>query len=161
LAETVAAALGVLVGAFRAVEVSGAVLVVPGAGSVVARVVADQVVVRQTRRQRQNFRVTCWCPDPVTRDDVAGAIDQALSARVFIGLPDGLSGRLRFVSSAVFDQAQDAALYRRDLVYAVEYATTVREVVPSMVFGRAGLSEAGGGAGQGLLGQGRAAGCAV
>ncbi len=141
-AAGVAAALGGLVRAFREVAVLGSVLVVPGAGSIVARVVADQVVVRQTRRQRRNFRVMCWCPDPITRDDVAGAIDAALSARAFIALPDGLSGRLRFVSSEVFDQTRDAALYRRDLVYSVEYATTQRAVVPAMLFGDARVADA-------------------
>ena len=151
-AEGVAAAVGVMLREFRSVVVSGATLVVPGAGSVLARVVADQTALRQTRRQRQNFRVTCWCPDPLTRDDAAGAIDAVLSVRSFIGLPDGLSGRLRFVSSSVFDQTQDAALYRRDLVYSVEYATTVSQVMPSMLFGDAVVGAEGSDVVQSLLG---------
>ena len=151
-AESVAAVLGAYLREVRIVVVSGSTMVVPGAGVIFGRVVADQPAVRQTRRQRQNFRVTCWCPDPLTRDAAAGVVDGVLSVRSFIGLPDGLSGRLRFVSSTVFDQTQDAALYRRDLVYSVEYATTVVEVLPSMIFGDATLAPDGAGVVQSLLG---------
>ncbi len=74
------------------------------------------------------------------------------SARNFIDLPDGFAGRLRFVSSAVFDQSEDAALYRRDLIYSVEYATTVAEVLPEMIFGDVTLAPNGGGIVQSRLG---------
>ncbi len=151
-ADSVVAVLAAYLREVRIVTVSGSTLVVPGAGAVLARVVADQTAVRQTRRQRQNFRVTCWCPDPLTRDAAAGVVDGVLSVRSFVGLPDGLSGRLRFVSSTVFDQTQDAALYRRDLVYSVEYATTVVQVLPSMIFGDATLAPEGAGVVQSLLG---------
>ena len=35
----------------------------------------------------------------------------------------------------VFDQSQDALLYRRDLLYRIEYPTTINELLPSMLFG--------------------------
>ena len=143
--ESVAAVLGAYVRTRRMASVSGATVAVPGATSVLARVVADQGAVRETRRQRQGFRISCWCADPATRDVAASRIDAALSSRRFIGLPDGMSGRMRFVSSAVLDQTQNAALYRRDLVYSVEYATTVATVMPSMIFGDATLAADGGG----------------
>ena len=149
--EGVAAILGGYLRNVRIVLVSGSTIAVPGAGALQARVVADQPAVRQTRRQRQRFRVTCWCPDALTRDDAAAAVDAAVSARAFIGLADGLSGRITFVSSTVFDQTQDASLYRRDLVYAVEYATTVSAMLPSMIFGDATLAPVGGGLVQSLL----------
>jgi hypothetical protein len=51
----------------------------------------------------------------------------------------------------VLDQSQDAALYRRDLVYAVEYATTIASVLPSMIFGDLMVSPNGGGVAQSQL----------
>ena len=144
--EQVAAVLGAYLRATRIVNVTGATVSIPGASSVVARVVADQDALAQTRRQRQNFRISCWCPDPSTRDAIGGAIDSALSSRTFVGLPDGLSGRLRFVSSIVVDRAQEAALYRRDLIYSVDYATTVAVVTPTMIFGASKTSTAPGSA---------------
>ena len=150
--ESVAAVLGDYILTRRPALVSGATILVPGAGRLIGRVVADQPALRETRRQRQNFRVSVWCPDPETRDAAGSAVDAALSVRSFIGLADGSSGRVRFVSSQVFDQSQNAALYRRDLVYAVEYATTVSDVLPAMIFGNATLAPAGGDVVQSLLG---------
>ena len=149
---SVAAVLASRIRTQRVALLSGASVTVPGAGLLVGRVVADQTVQRQTRRQIQEFRLSCWCPDPATRDAAAGAIDAALSAMDFVALPDGLAGRLRFVSSAVFDQSEDAALYRRDLVYSVEYATTTSLVLPSMIFGDSTVAPDGGGIVQGRLG---------
>ena len=106
----------------------------------VARVVADQPAVRETRRQRQVFRVVCWCPDPGSRDALAGTIDAALSDIPFISLSDGLAARLRSVASVPTDRAQAAALYRRDLLYSVEYGTTVALDLPSLLFGNARLA---------------------
>ena len=150
-AQSVAAVLGSYLRPRRVVQLAGAALTVPGAGSLIGRVVADQPGLRQTRRQRQNFRVTCWCPDPATRDAAGAAVDAALSASAFIPLADGTAGRLRFVSSALFDQSADAALFRRDLVYSVDYATTAAELLPVMIFGDATLAPQGVAAGSGLI----------
>ena len=135
----------------RIVQVDGARLLVPGVASLIGRVVADQPGLRQIRRQRQRFRVSCWCADPASRDAAGAAVDGALSALAFVALPDGTAGRLKFVSSMLLDQSQNAALYRRDLVYSVEYATTLGRVLPSMIFGDATLAPAGGGVVQSLL----------
>ena len=77
---------------------------------------------QEVRRQEQGFRITCWCPTPATRDAAATAIDQALSGQHFLALADGTSGRLIYAGTTVFDQSQNARLYRRDLNYNVEYA---------------------------------------
>ena len=58
-------------------SVSGATVTLPGVPVLLARVEADQPALRQTRRQLQAFRVTAWCPDPLTRDAIGSAIDSA------------------------------------------------------------------------------------
>lgn len=118
-----------------AASANGAAVTCAGARSVVARVVADQTATRETRRQRQHFVVTCWCADPTMRDAIGSAIDAALSGIDFIGLDDGSSGRLLFVASVTSDRWEDATLYRRELTYSVEYATTITEVQTSMIVG--------------------------
>lgn len=133
--EIIAANLAALVRVKWIVNLTGALLTVPGAGRVLARVVADSPVFQEIRRQEQGFRITCWCPDPVTRDSSATAIDLLLAGYQFIGFRDGTSGRLRYRGSLVFDQSQDALLYRRDLIYDVEYATVVTIQQPAMLFG--------------------------
>jgi len=90
---------------------------------------------RQTRRQLQAFRVTAWCPDPLTRDAIGSAIDSAMSGIDFIGLADGTSGRLRYLASNVSDRWEDAALYRRELTYSVDYPTSIAETLTRMAVG--------------------------
>ena len=115
-------------------SVTGAMLTVPGAGRLLARVVAAQPALLQTRRQQQSFRLTCWCPDPATRDLAAGAIDGAMAQIRFLSLPDGTVGRLLFAGSTSIDRAQASGMYRRDLIYSVEYPTTLIQSQPSLLF---------------------------
>ncbi len=149
--DLVAATLGQLLRAQRIALVNGATVAVPGAALLLGRVVADQPVLRWTRSQLQQFLISCWCPDPGSRDGVAAAIDAALSSVGFIALGDGSSGRLRYVGTTEFDQSQDAALYRRDLIYSVDYLTTVADVLPSMIFGDTVLGPIGSGSVSNLL----------
>lgn len=148
--ERVAAILAGYLSTQRIALADGATVAVPGAGSLIARVVADQAGLSETRRQRQPFRISCWCADPATRDATAGAIDQALSATAFLPLADGTAGRLRLLTSTVFDQSENAALYRRDLLFSVDYATTIAATLPAMIFGAAALSPNGAQAGVSL-----------
>ncbi len=139
---SVAAALARALLPVRAASADAATLTVPGA-SLIARVAADQTGMRETRRQRVAVRVVCWCPNPTLRDAAAAAIDGTLSAVDFVGLPDGSAGRLLYVASLPSDRAQDAALYRRDLLYSVEFATTLTTTLPSLLFSDTQLSAGG------------------
>ncbi len=126
----------------RACWLSGVTISVPGARSIVARTVADGGVLTEWARQEQGFRVSAWCPDPATRDLVCSRIGQAMATNAFLTLADGTAGRIRYRSTTSVDDAQSAQLYRRDLLYDVEYATSVQTVAPSMLFGDVHLSDA-------------------
>lgn len=135
----VVAALAARVRAHRIALAAGPVLAVPGAARLLARVVADQAALRETRRQAQGFRIACFCPSPAMRDATVAAIDAAMAMRRFLDLPDGSAGRLLFSGTTTLDTSRDAALYRRDLTYTVEYATTAREMQAAMLFGAGSL----------------------
>jgi len=138
--ELIAANLATLIQADRIVSVRGATITVPGAGSVVARVVCNCSSTVESRRQEKDIRVTCWCPTPSVRDAVAGAIDAGLNHVTFLALPDGTNARITYKNTASFDQAQNALLYRRDLVYVTEYPTVTVQQQPSMIFGAASIN---------------------
>lgn len=141
--DLVAAILASYIRTTRIVQLSGAAVTIPGARLLIARVVADQQVQTETRRQQQGFRLTCWCPDPTTRDRAASTIDQGLSSQTFLSLPDLTTARLRQAGTVVFDQSQNAGLYRRDLLLSVEYATTTTTTLPAVIFGDARLTPNG------------------
>lgn len=136
----VAAILAAAITPTLAATASGAAVTIPNASSLVARTAADATADLELRRQRQTFRITAWCPTPSMRDAACEAIDVAFAATPFLLLPDGSSARLRFAATTTFDQRQDAALYRRDLLYTVEYTTSQPATQPSMLFGDLGLN---------------------
>jgi hypothetical protein len=136
----VAATLGVLIRTSRIVRLQGSSIEIPGAQSLVARVVNSASALKEIRRQSLRIRIACWCPSPDTRDAAAAAIDTNFAGLTFIPLADGSKAWVTFAGGAVFDQSQNASLYRRDLLYSVEYATTMTEIQPEMLFGVLGLN---------------------
>ena len=140
--DLVAANLAVMAREAAIVQLKGATLTIPGAGQLSARVVADAAVQRETRRQQQIFRISCWCATPSARDTTAAAIDQVFSGMTFIALTDGSQARLRYAGTEEFDQSQDARLYRRDLLYEIEYPTILSATQPAMLFGNLNLNAA-------------------
>lgn len=133
--EVVAGQLANAVRSHWIVNLSGARLLIPGASRMVARVVTDANATRVIRRQERAFRITCWCPSPAMRDVTASAVDAVLGDLRFIPMDDGSQGHIRYDGTLVFDQSQDALLYRRDLIYQVEYPTTIKALQPAMLFG--------------------------
>ncbi len=150
--ELVAASLAAKLRALgRVALASGATVTVPGVGYLLGRVVADQPAMRESKRQNQGFRISLWCPGPASRDSAGAVVDATLAAITFLPLPDGTAGNLRYVNSVLFDQSLDARLYRRDLIYSVDYPTTIIEALPSMIFGVTNLAANGSDIRDGLL----------
>ena len=135
----VATILAAAISPTRPAIASGATLTLPGAPSIVARTAADASASLELRRQQQEFRITAWCPTPALRDAACDTMDVTFAATPFLTLADGTPARLRYASTTTFDQRQDAALYRRDLNYSVEFPTTQVAIQPSMLFGTIGL----------------------
>jgi hypothetical protein len=107
------------------------------------RVVSDGSASCEARRQEKHIRIILWCPSPAVRDSIAGAVDSGLVAQgAFLLLPDDSSGHLKYQSTSTYDQSQNAMLYRRDIVYQVEYATIISVDLPSMLFGASSLDDA-------------------
>jgi hypothetical protein len=126
----------------RIVIYTDSALIIPGARDLRARVVADRPAMRELRRQTQQFRIACFCPTPALRDDAARTIDTALAAIRFLALADGTFAHLTAESTATTDEAEQALLYRRDLLLRAEYATTLTANLPAMIFGAGQLNAA-------------------
>ena len=133
--DLVAANLAATVSAVRAATNSGATVTIPGARTLVVRISTPAKVIRQLRRQRKELQISCWCPSPALRDKLCATIDPGMTASQFISLPDGSQSHIVFAGNQVFDQSQNASLYRRDLCYFCEYSIVGIEIAPVMIFG--------------------------
>jgi hypothetical protein len=139
-ADLIAAILGQSIRSVRTANLQGNTVTVPGAASVIARVTCDHEATFESRRQEKDLRIACWCPAPTVRDAVAAAIDGAINQMGFLSLPHAAEARIVYRNTASYDQAQNALLYRRDLIYTVEYATITAIEQPSMLFGASDLN---------------------
>ena len=83
-------------------------------------------------RDRQGFQIIVWAPNPALRDVASAAVDVALSESEYLTVPDGSRNRLSYQRTMTTDEGTEAVLYRRDLVYLVEYATTQDRVFPAV-----------------------------
>lgn len=137
--EVVASVLGGMIGADRASISSQNTITVPNGFGMFASVVADGQGGRELRRQTAGFRVTLWCPDPGVRDRVAAVVDVALAGTTFLDV-GGWGCRVRMAGGSSTDEASAGGVWRRDLLYSIEYPTVLEEALPSMLFGVADVN---------------------
>ena len=130
----VAAVLAQLVRVERPAELQGDGFLLPGGLGIVARVVTDGIGGTEQRRQRAGFRVVAWCPDPGVRDRVAGCVDLALASVRFLDVA-GWGCWVQGLGGSVVDDGSAAGIWRRDLMYSVEYPTVAAARMPAMLFG--------------------------
>ncbi|MDE1179496.1 hypothetical protein [Paraburkholderia sp.] len=103
---------------------AGPVITVPGAFEIVARVGTSATAVEEIRRQKRLIQITIWAPTPDARKIVASTIDGSLADTAFITMPDFTEARVMYHDSPMTDMLSKARIYRRDLRYFIEYATT-------------------------------------
>lgn len=133
LAGIATALVALLHGDFPAASSNGATLNIPGAYSVIARVGAVGTAMQELRRQEKQFQISIWAQTPAMRSAVAGVVDVALSVSSDIVFPDGSHGILLYSHSFESDQTQKSGLYRRDLIYTVDFATTQTAAAPQVI----------------------------
>jgi len=80
--------------------------------------------VLELRRQTRMFRISIWAGVFARRDAAASVIDAGLAAVSRLVLADGSVAVMTYDSSLQDDGQQQAGIYRRDLLYALNYATT-------------------------------------
>jgi hypothetical protein len=121
---TIAAALATLIAVNRSCTSAGPVITIPNAVAITARVGTVSTVAAELSRQKKRFQITAWCATPAIRAAIVSAIMPAFAALPFISMPDGFAARMRYADDFPQDTTQKALLYRHDLIYEVEYATT-------------------------------------
>lgn len=114
---------------------SGPDVVMPSTDGLIARVGGTGIASKEVRRQLQGFQVTIWAPTPALRDSAASAADLSLAQTYWLTLPDGSQVWLTYDTSTVVDEPSEANLWRRDLIFTVEYPTTARMTAAQMLFG--------------------------
>lgn len=121
---TIAAALATLIAAdITPASSSGAIVSIPSGTGIAVGIGVGGALWRELKRQSKWFMVTVWAPSPGLRAAAGIIADRTLAAATWLALPDYTGGRNIYVKGFDQDDAQEALLYRRDLIYDVEYMT--------------------------------------
>lgn len=102
---------------------SGPVVTLPASSIINTRVGGYGTIARELKRQERSFMITLWCSTPAQRDQASPIIDIALIKPENLLFADGTVGRLAYERTLVNDEKQTLQIYRRDIVYRVEYPT--------------------------------------
>lgn len=117
--NSVAAALAALV---PGATVSGPTITLTGAFSIQGAISVPVTVQQEIGRQAQVFMVTAWNPTPDLRDSVSATLELAFKLQPRIVMPDNTWARLLYRGTIETDTLQKQRIYRRNLLYEVEFA---------------------------------------
>lgn len=121
---TIAAALAAAIPNAAAV---GSVVTITGPFDIATAVSVPTPMQAEVGRQCKVFKLVAWCPNPAVRGLLVSAVDVAFRQTPRILLADNTYGRLIYRGTIETDDAAKQRIYRRDLHYEVEYATTATE----------------------------------
>jgi hypothetical protein len=125
-ANSIAAALASLISSTIApASANGAVVTVTTGMPIRAIVGVTGTQIAEVAREQTQVVITLWCPTPTVRDNIAKLIEPTLRATTFLIMPDQSAARFRYHNTFVNDGGEKVQIYRRDLNYVVEYATTL------------------------------------
>lgn len=122
---TIATALTTLINVDNPlVSSSGAVITIPNATSLTFTAGGFAEMSRELKRQEKQFQITVWASTPTARDKISSVVDAALALTSNLTFSDGSHGIMLYSRTFQTDQLEKSGLYRRDIVYSVDYATT-------------------------------------
>jgi LysM repeat protein len=128
--STIASGLAALINADTSASAAGAVVTIPAASGLVARIGAQGTVYRETSRQVERIYLDIWAPSPDLRTAIGKALTLPFSKARFIRFADLSTGWVTPCAARDLDNAEKAGIYRRNLAFDIEYPTI--ETRPAM-----------------------------
>ena len=119
--DTIAAALAALI---PHATVSGAVITISSVFDIEAAISVPVAVQQEIGRQAQVFMLVIWAPTEALRDAAGRALELAFKQQPRIVMPDNTWARLLMRGVTQSDGSEKQQIYRRNLLYEVEYALT-------------------------------------
>jgi len=125
--DTLADIAAGLAAAIPGASAVGAVVTIPNAADLTAAVSTQGTAAMELRRQERVFKIIVWAPTPDLRDSVSKTVDAVFADLERLVMPDDFYARIIYAGTVETDDVQNQRIYRRDLNYRVEYATTKTE----------------------------------
>lgn len=92
-----------------------------------AKIIRNGAALKESKRQIKLFYISVFTPDYDMRELLADAVDNVLGDIVRIDFPEGDEALITYKGLQEFDKFEQNIIYRRDLIYTIEYPTTLEE----------------------------------
>jgi hypothetical protein len=138
---SIATALAALISADRTASNSGPVLMIPNSHSITARVGVVGTNIRELQRIEKVFQVSIWAASPDARDPFAKLVHSSLAATYRMTLVDGSIANIRYKGSIQRDNEQKNGIYRRDILFSIEYSITQTSTAVEVISGQLGIAD--------------------
>ena len=76
-----------------------------------------------THRQTHGVMISVWAPNHIIRTALGAAIDNVIKRSLIVTMPDTSEAKIVYSHTNVSDSLEATTIYRRDLIFDVEYAT--------------------------------------
>lgn len=119
--NSIASSLANIIPSATAVE---SVITIPIAKKLIARITTPYSAGQELGRQERVFMITVWAPNPTIRTLLGSAIDVFFRLNYRIVLSDDYFAQVFYSGVRDTDILQKSKIYRRDLDYNIQYATT-------------------------------------
>ncbi len=94
-------------------------------GTIVARTGGYGNTTYISKTQKKVYWITVWSDNFTDRETISDAIDVKLGDLIRFSLPDGFYSSILYKGSNELDALEKSLIYRRDLIYEIEYNTTI------------------------------------
>lgn len=120
--DTIASSLAALIPGATSLD---NVITLPQSYSIIARVSTNYTASAELARVDRLFMITCWCPSEAIRFLLGNAIDIYMKENYRIPMVDNFFAQVFYHNTDDTDMLDKSLIYRRDLNYTIQYATTV------------------------------------
>lgn len=104
---------------------TGNVITINGAWQLIARISTPYTAGEELARMDRVFMISVWSPNPTIRGTLENAIDIYMKENYRVVMPDDFYAQVFYHSTDWTDMLEKSLIYRSDLKYTIEYATTV------------------------------------
>jgi len=122
--ETIATNIAALIPGASA---AGNVITLTNLSTVRAVVVVSGKITKELERQWKLFFISVFTPNPDFRETLSEAIRIKIAEAIWLSLPNNTNATIFFKGANEQDIFEKNIIYQRDLVYRVEYPTTITQ----------------------------------
>ena len=105
----------------------GSVITLPQSYSLIARITSNYTASAELAREDRVFMITAWCPTEAIRFQLGQAIDIYMKLNYRVPMVDNFFAQVFWHKTLDTDMLDKSLIYRRDLYYTIQYATTITQ----------------------------------